>query len=173
MAEQSATYWGLHHWGHPPHISCDARVLPGAGSWAWELQHSLLQPPLSPSKYHPGKQNHYKMQPPTSCSRCSYMSVPCSRRTLGVICTSQLQHFPGSHPALISAKLRKPSVVGDHSSEPFRTYEDEVNRCPGVLTSLLWLQREPSSHADLYPRPNESLVTHFYSVRWNAAAAQG
>lgn len=109
-AEPSAVSWGLHHWGHPPHISCDARVPPGAGCWAWGLQRCLLQPPLPPSKYHPGKQNHSKRQQPTSCSRSCYMSILCSRRTLGTICPSQLQHFPGSHPVLTSAKARKPSI---------------------------------------------------------------
>lgn len=136
-AQRSAIYWGLHHGGHPPHTGCDARVSPGAGCQAWGLQHCLLSPPLPASKYHPGKQNHSKRQQPTSCSHCSYVSIPCSRRTLGTICPSQLERFPGSHPALISAKPRKPSVEGDDSSEPLWTLKDEVNCCSGVPSFLL------------------------------------
>lgn len=88
-----------------------SRTPSGAGCCAWRLQHCLLQLLLPPRKYDPGKQNYSKTQQPTPCSHCSDVSIPHTRRTLGTICPSQLLHFPVSHPVLISAKARKPSVV--------------------------------------------------------------
>lgn len=86
-------------------------------------------------------------------------SVPASFSASQVVTLRSFQPRQGNHQLF-------------HSSEPLRTPKDEVNRGPGVRTSLLWLQREPSSHADLYPPSDESLLTHFYSVRWKAAVAQ-
>lgn len=117
-------------------------------SWHRVWQRWLLSLPPPPSKYHPGQQNHHKRQHFTCSSHCSYMSIPYSRRTLGTIHPSQHQHFPGSHPVPISAKVRKPSAVGKNSSVQQWTPKDEVNHCPGVPTSLLSLQREPSSDTD-------------------------
>lgn len=88
-----------------------SRTPSGAGCCAWRLQHCLLQLLLPPRKYDPGKQNYSKTQQPTPCSHCSDVCIPHTRRMLGTICPSQLLHFPVSHPVLISAKARKPSVV--------------------------------------------------------------
>ena len=73
-------------------------VTPGVGCRARGSHDCLPQSPLPPSKYHPGKQKHYKTQQPTSCRRCSHVSIPCLRRTLGTTCPSQLQRFSGKSP---------------------------------------------------------------------------
>lgn len=91
------------------------------------------------------------------------LSVPASFSTSQVVTLRSLQPRQGNHP----------SVLGDDSSEPLHTPKDEGNCCPEAPTSLLWLQREQSSHTDMYLWPDESLLMHFYSARWDAAVVQG